>query len=50
MDGKITAIIVPKETKGYATPKLVEKMGMDGMEGGIVKCCGRRVPFGLSHS
>jgi len=45
MDGKITAIIVPKETKGYATPKLVEKMGRDGMEVADVVLQDVRVPF-----
>lgn len=45
LDGKITAIIVPKETKGYATPKLVEKMGMNGMEVADVVLQDVRVPY-----
>ncbi|MGV8073468.1 MAG: acyl-CoA dehydrogenase family protein [Syntrophobacteraceae bacterium] len=31
-DGKLTAIIIPKDVKGYSAPKLMEKMGMHGME------------------
>jgi alkylation response protein AidB-like acyl-CoA dehydrogenase len=44
-DGKITNIIVPKDTKGYSTPKLVEKMGMNGMEVADVVLEDVRVPF-----
>jgi len=44
-DGKITNIIVPKNAKGYSTPKLVEKMGMNGMEVADVVLEDVRVPF-----
>jgi butyryl-CoA dehydrogenase len=44
-DNKITNIIVPKDTKGYSTPKLVEKMGMHGMEVADVVLEDVRVPF-----
>jgi butyryl-CoA dehydrogenase len=44
-DNKITNIIVPKNTKGYSTPKLVEKMGMNGMEVADVVLEDVRVPF-----
>jgi len=43
-DGKITNIIVPKDAKGYSTPKLVEKMGMHGMEVADVVLEDVRVP------
>ncbi|MFB3924755.1 MAG: acyl-CoA dehydrogenase family protein [Syntrophales bacterium] len=45
MDGKITNIIVPKDIKGYSAPKLVEKMGMNGMEVADVVLDNVRVPF-----
>ncbi len=44
-DNKITNIIVPKDAKGYSTPKLVEKMGMHGMEVADVVLEDVRVPF-----
>jgi len=44
-DNKITNIIVPKDVKGYSTPKLVEKMGMNGMEVADVILEDVRVPF-----
>jgi butyryl-CoA dehydrogenase len=43
--GKITNIIVPKDAKGYSTPKLVEKMGMNGMEVADVVLEDVRVPL-----
>jgi alkylation response protein AidB-like acyl-CoA dehydrogenase len=45
MDGKITNIIVPKDTPGYSAPKLVSKMGMHGMEVADVVLENVRVPF-----
>lgn len=44
-DGKVTNIIVPKNSPGYSTPKLVEKMGMNGMEVADVVLDNVRVPF-----
>jgi len=44
-DGKITNIIIPKDAKGYSTPKLVEKMGMNGMEVADVVLEDVRVPY-----
>lgn len=44
-DNKITNIIVPKDAKGYSTPKLVEKMGMNGMEVADVVLEDVRVPL-----
>ncbi|OPY86001.1 MAG: Acyl-CoA dehydrogenase [Smithella sp. PtaU1.Bin162] len=44
-DNKITNIIVPKDAKGYSTPKLVEKLGMNGMEVADVILEDVRVPF-----
>jgi alkylation response protein AidB-like acyl-CoA dehydrogenase len=44
-DGKVTNIIVPKDAKGYSTPKLVEKMGMNGMEVADVVLEDVRVPI-----
>jgi alkylation response protein AidB-like acyl-CoA dehydrogenase len=44
-DGKITNIIVPKDTQGYSAPKLVSKMGMHGMEVADVILDNVRVPF-----
>lgn len=44
-DGKLTAIIVPKDAKGYSTPRLVEKMGMNGMEVADVVLDNVRVPY-----
>ena len=43
--GKITNIIVPKNSTGYSTPKLVEKMGMNGMEVADVVLEDVKVPF-----
>ena len=43
--GKITNIIVPKDAKGYSTPKLVDKMGMNGMEVADVVLEDVRVPL-----
>jgi len=44
-DNKITNIIVPKDAKGYSTPKQVEKLGMNGMEVADVILEDVRVPF-----
>jgi butyryl-CoA dehydrogenase len=44
-DGKITNIIVPKDTPGYSTNKLVSKMGMSGMEVADVLLQDVRVPY-----
>ena len=44
-EGKITNIIVPKDTKGYSAPKVVEKMGMNGMEVADVVLEDVRVPY-----
>lgn len=44
-DGKVTNIIVPKDAPGYSAPKLVEKMGMNGMEVADVVLEDVRVPF-----
>lgn len=44
-DNKITNIIVPKDVEGYYTPKLVEKLGMNGMEVADVILEDVRVPF-----
>ena len=43
--GSITTIIVPKDAKGYSTPKLVDKMGMYGMEVADVVLEDVRVPL-----
>ncbi len=45
MDGKTTAILVPKDTPGYSTGKLVAKMGMHGMEVADILLEDVRVPF-----
>jgi alkylation response protein AidB-like acyl-CoA dehydrogenase len=45
MDGKTTAILVPKDTPGYSTGKLVKKMGMHGMEVADILLEDVRVPF-----
>ncbi len=45
MDEKTTAILVPKDTPGYSTGKLVAKMGMHGMEVADVLLEDVRVPF-----
>lgn len=42
---KTTNIIVPKDTKGYSAPKLVEKMGMNGLEVADVVLENVRVPY-----
>ena len=44
-DGKVTNIIVPKDTPGYSAPKLVSKMGMRGMEVADVVLQDVRVPY-----
>jgi len=44
-NGSITTIIVSKDTKGYSTPKLVDKMGMHGMEVADVVLDEVRVPL-----
>lgn len=44
-DGEITNIIVPKDTEGYSAEKLLEKMGMHGMEVADVLLNNVRVPF-----
>lgn len=44
-EGKITNIIIPKDAKGYSTPKLVDKMGMNGMEVADVVLEDVRVPY-----
>jgi len=43
--GKITTIIVPKDTPGYSAQKLVSKMGMHGMEVADVVLENVRVPY-----
>ncbi len=45
MDGKTTCILVPKDTPGYSTGKLVAKMGMHGMEVADVLLEDVRVPL-----
>lgn len=45
-DGSLTTIIVPKDAKGYSAPKLVDKMGMHGMEVADVVLEDVRVPLG----
>jgi alkylation response protein AidB-like acyl-CoA dehydrogenase len=44
-DGKITNIIVPKNTTGYSAKKHVSKMGMHGMEVADIVLDNVRVPF-----
>ena len=44
-DERTTAILVPKDTPGYSTGKLVAKMGMHGMEVADVLLEGVRVPY-----
>jgi len=44
-EGKITTIIVPKDTPGYSAQKLVSKMGMHGMEVADVVLENVRVPY-----
>lgn len=44
-DGKITNIIVPKNSKGFSVTKLVDKMGMHGMEVADIVMEDVRVPF-----
>ncbi|TAK27076.1 MAG: acyl-CoA dehydrogenase [Chloroflexota bacterium] len=46
MEGRITNIIVPKDTPGYRTSQLVEKMGMRGMEVADIVLQDVRVPYG----
>jgi butyryl-CoA dehydrogenase len=45
IDGKTTAILVPKDTPGYSAGKLVAKMGMHGMEVADVLLSDVRVPY-----
>ena len=45
MDEKTTCILIPKDTPGYSTGKLVAKMGMHGMEVADVLLEDVRVPF-----
>ena len=45
MENKTTTILVPKETPGYSTGKLVAKMGMHGMEVADVLLEDVRVPY-----
>jgi len=45
MDERTTAILVPKDTPGYSTGKLVAKMGMHGMEVADVLLEEVRVPY-----
>jgi alkylation response protein AidB-like acyl-CoA dehydrogenase len=45
MEGKTTTILVPKDTPGYSTGKLVAKMGMHGMEVADVLLEDVRVPY-----
>lgn len=45
IDGKITNIIVPKDTKGYTVKKLMSKMGMHGLEVADVVLEDVRVPY-----
>jgi alkylation response protein AidB-like acyl-CoA dehydrogenase len=45
IDGKTTAILVPKDTPGYSTGKFVSKMGMHGMEVADVLFSDLRVPY-----
>jgi acyl-CoA dehydrogenase len=45
LGGKVTNIIVPKDTPGYSTPKRVEKMGMRGLEVADVTLDNVRVPY-----
>ena len=45
MEDKTTTILVPKDTPGYSTGKLVAKMGMHGMEVADVLLEDVRVPF-----
>jgi butyryl-CoA dehydrogenase len=44
-EGHITTIIVPKNAKGYSAPKLVDKMGMHGMEVADIVLDEVRVPL-----
>ncbi len=44
-DGKVTNIIVPKDTVGYSAPRLVDKMGMHGLEVADVNLDNVRVPY-----
>ena len=44
-DEKTTAILIPKDSPGYSTGKLVAKMGMHGMEVADVLLEDVRVPF-----
>lgn len=43
--GKITNIIVPKGIEGYSTSRIIEKMGMHGMEVADVVLQNVRVPY-----
>jgi len=45
MDNKVTNIIVPKNVKGYSAVKLVDKMGMHGLEVADVLLEDVRVPY-----
>lgn len=45
IEGKTTAILVPKDTPGYSTGKLVAKMGMHGMEVADVLLEDVKVPY-----
>jgi butyryl-CoA dehydrogenase len=45
VDDKTTTILVPKDTPGYSTGKLVAKMGMHGMEVADVLLENVRVPY-----
>ncbi len=45
MDGKVTTIIVPKDTPGYAAQRLISKMGMHGMEVADIVLENVRVPY-----
>jgi alkylation response protein AidB-like acyl-CoA dehydrogenase len=45
LDGKLTNIIVPKDTPGYSAQKLVSKMGMHGMEVADIVLEDVRVPY-----
>jgi len=44
-DGKVTNIIVPKDSKGFSATKLVDKLGMHGMEVADIVLEDVRVPF-----
>ncbi len=44
-DGKVTNIIVPKDASGFSTTKLVDKLGMHGMEVADIVFEDVRVPY-----